>query len=149
MLVLTTPVPIIDDGKKDVKISYIYYPVWFQESQGQIRALLDSGSKINALNPAIARKLNFHTQITNFGAQKIDGSILKTFEMVIIDFHVKNKVGKPRFFQKTFLVANTKFKMILGMPFLKLSNTDVLFDKKTPTWKFYITKEALSTSEQV
>ena len=32
------------------------------------------------------------------GAQKIDSSTLETFKIVIIDFQVKDKVGRPRFF---------------------------------------------------
>ena len=47
--------------------------------------------------------------------------------MVIADFQVENKGGRRRFFQETFLVADTKFKVILEMSFLKLSNVDVLF----------------------
>ena len=51
--------------------------------------------------------------------------------MVIVDFQVENKVDKPRFFQERFLVAKTKFEIILGMFFLKLSNVDVSFNEKT------------------
>ena len=46
-------------------------------------------------------------------------------------------------------MANTKFEMILEMSFLKISNADVSFDKKTLTWKFCIINQALSTIEQV
>ena len=35
------------------------------------------------------------------------------------------------------------------MPFLKLSNTDISFDEKILTWKFYITNKALPTTKQV
>ena len=38
----------------------------------------------------------------NIRVQKINGSNLETFEKMIIDFHVENKVDKPRFFQKPF-----------------------------------------------
>ena len=48
--------------------------------------------------------------------------------MVITDFKIENKVCKPRFFQKTFLVANTKFEMILIILFLKISNADKKWD---------------------
>ena len=53
--------------------------------------------------------------------------------MVIADFQVENKASRPRFFQEIFLVANIKFKVILKMPFLKISNADVSFGKKTLT----------------
>ena len=51
--------------------------------------------------------------------------------MVIVDFQVKDKGGRPRFFQKIFLVVNTKFEVILKMPFLKLSNANVSFNEET------------------
>ena len=57
--------------------------------------------------------------------------------------------GRPRFFQETFLVANTKFEVVLGMPFLKISNADIAFDKRTLTWKSCTINEALPTTEQV
>lgn len=56
---------------------------------------------------------------------------LKTFKMVIINFLIKNKADRLRFFHKTFLVTNTKFKVILRMFFLKINNIYMLFDKKT------------------
>ena len=46
-------------------------------------------------------------------------------------------------------MANTKFEVILGMPFLKISNADMSFGERTLTWKTYTTNEALSITEQV
>ena len=111
--------------------------------------MLDSGSKVNIISPVYFKKLGLKTWKTNVGAQKIDSSILKTFGMVIADFQVEDKVSKPRFFQKTFLVANTKFEMILGMLFLKINNINMSFSKKTFTWKSYIINEALFTTKQI
>ena len=111
--------------------------------------MLDSGSKVNAMSPAYAEKLGFQTWKTNVGAQKIDGSTLETFRMVIADFQLEDKGGRPRFFQEIFLVANTKFEMVLGMPFLKISNANIAFDERILTWKSYTTKQALPTTEQV
>ena len=51
--------------------------------------------------------------------------------MVIADFQVEDKGDKPRFFQEIFLLANTKFEMILRMLFLKTSNANVAFHKET------------------
>ena len=48
--------------------------------------------------------------------------------MVITEFSIDDTVGMPRFFQKTFLVANTKFKEILEMSFMNLRNADILFN---------------------
>ena len=85
------------------------------------------------MNPNFAQKLGLKVWKTSIGAQKIDNFALETFEMIIADFQVENKANKPRFFQKTFLVANTKFEVILRMLFLKFSNADMLFGKKTLT----------------
>ena len=46
-------------------------------------------------------------------------------------------------------MADNKFEVILGMPFLKLSNADVSFGKETLTCKSYTTNKALSTTKQV
>ena len=62
---------------------------------------------------------------------------------------MENKAGKLRFFQKTFLIADTKFEEILKMLFLNINNTNVLFNKKILTWKFYTTNKALLITEQV
>ena len=85
----------------------------FQEDQEQVKALLYSGSKINAINPAYAKKLGLKTQKINIEAQKIDSSTLKTFRMVIADFQVEDGKRRPRFFQEIFLVADTKFEVVL------------------------------------
>ena len=148
------------DGSEEVvlkRIPCIYYPVRFQEDkrqegqegQQQVSAFLNSGSEVNAMSPAYVERLGLKTRKTNIGAQKIDGSALETFWIVIADFQVEDKSGRPRFFQETFLVADTKFEAILGMLFLKLSNADVSFGEETLTWKSYTTNEALPTTERV
>ena len=78
-------------------------------------------------------------------AQKIHSSILKTFGIVITDFQIENKVSKAKFFQKTFLITNIKFEIILEILFLKFSNIYVPFSEKTLIWRTYITNKALST----
>ena len=156
MLVLAISVPVIDGNEKIVleKVPCIHYPVQFQEDQRQggqkqVRALLNSGSKVNTMSPAYAERLGFKTWKTNVGAQKIDGFALESFGIVIADFQIEDKSGRPRFFQKTFLVSNTKFKLILGMLFLEISNADMAFGEKTLIWKSYTTSEALLTTKQV
>ena len=46
-------------------------------------------------------------------------------------------------------MADTKFELILGMSFLKISNVDVVFGEGTLTWKLYTTNKALPTTERV
>ena len=50
---------------------------------------------------------------------------------MIADFQVEDKGDRPRFFQKIFLVVNTKFELVLKKLFLKISNADMVFSKKT------------------
>ena len=101
------------------------------------------------MNPNFVWKLSFKVWKINIGAQKINGSTLETFGIIIVDFQVKYKVNRPRFFQKVFLVTNIKFEIILEILFLKLGNIDILFGKKTLTWKIYTTNAALPTTELV
>ena len=50
------------------------------------------------MHPAYATKLGLRTRKIDVGEQKIDGSHLDTFGMVIADFSVKDKLGRIRFF---------------------------------------------------
>ena len=145
---LATSVPVTDSNEEIVvRVPCIYYPVRSQNEQ--IRALLNNGSKINTINPDYTWKLGLKIRKTNVGAQKIDSSALETFEIVIADFQVENKANRPKFFQEIFLVANTKFEVMLGMLFLKINNTDVLFSEETLTWRTYTTNDVLLITEQV
>ena len=51
--------------------------------------------------------------------------------MVITNLQIEHKAKKSKFFQKIFLVAITKFKVILGIFLSKISNVNMLFGKKT------------------
>ena len=111
--------------------------------------MLNSNSKVNAISPAYAKRLGLKTWKTNVKAQKIDGSALETFGMMIADFQVEDKSSRPRFFRETFLVADIKFEVVLGMLFLKISNANIAFGKGILTWKSYTTNKALPTTKQV
>ena len=45
--------------------------------------------------------------------------------MVITRFSIQDKLGRARFFEKTFLLADTSMEVVLGMLFLTLSNADI------------------------
>ena len=77
----------------------LHYLVHFRKDKGAtIQALIDSGSEVNAMTPAYTKKLGLQTQRTDVGAQKIDGSNLDTFGMVIAGLQIINKLGRARFF---------------------------------------------------
>lgn len=87
--------------------------------------MLDSRSKLNAMTLAYAAYLDFTVRVINIGAQKIDGSLLATYGIVIAAFQVINKLDRSRFFLKIFLLANIRIEVVLGMPFFIFSNADI------------------------
>ena len=107
------------------RVPYIHYPVQFRKYKEVIRALIGSGSKVNAIALAYASKLGLWIQVTDVKAQKIDGSLLQTFQIIITGFQVEDKLGRARFFQESFLLAKTSMKVVLGMLFLTFSNANI------------------------
>ena len=92
--------------------------------------VFDSGSKVNAMHMAFVIKFGFVVQTINIGTQKIDGTTFEIYKMIIAAFSVTNQADKVKFFKKTFLVANVSSEVVLGMPFLTLSNADIDFPKR-------------------
>lgn len=45
--------------------------------------------------------------------------------MVLASFQVEDKLGRARFFQEIFLLADISVEMVLGMPFLTVNNADI------------------------
>ena len=130
-------------------VPYIYYLIWFKKSEVQVQALIDSGNELNAMTLRYALKLGLKICLTNVRVQKIDGSTLKTFEMVLASFQMKDTLGRARFFQETFLLADLSVEIVLEMPFLTLSNADIKFTWKKLIWRFYAAAEALLTIKRV
>ena len=85
------------------------------------------------MTPGYTFKLSLKVRPTNIEAWKINGSNLKTFGIVLASFKVEDKLEKPQFFQKTFLLANLNIKVILSMPILTLSNANIQFAWKKLT----------------
>ena len=50
------------------------------------------------MTPTYVAHLDLKVKITNVGVQKIDGSLLATYGMVIALFQVVNKLGRSQFF---------------------------------------------------
>ena len=50
------------------------------------------------MTPAYAKQLDLQVRKTDFRAQKIDGSLLRTFGKVIAGFQIKDKLGRAQFF---------------------------------------------------
>ena len=61
------------------RVPCIHYPLRFRKDTAGVRALVDSGSEVNAMTPAYAAKLGLQVRKTEIGSQKIDGSIGKLY----------------------------------------------------------------------
>lgn len=107
------------------KAPCIYYPVQFQEKS--VYTLINLDSKVNRISPNFAKKLGFEVWQTKIGTQKIDSLSLKTFKIVIESFLNDDKLGRSRFFKKTFLLANISIDIDFRMLFFTLSNIEINF----------------------
>ena len=140
VLVSATSASVTGASRKALKVRVldwapcIYYSVQFCKDKGKdVLALLNSGNKVNAMTPADMAHLSLQVRVTDISVQKTDKSSLPTYSMVIATFQVVNKLGRSQFFQETFLPADISMKVVLGMPFLILNNTDVKFAEKELT----------------
>ena len=115
------------------QVPYIYYSLSFRKDTIDIRALIDLGSKVNAIVLAYASKLGLKVCPIDVGAQKVDAPIFEILGMVLASFLVEDKLGRARFFQKTFLLANISVEIVLGMPFFTLNNADIQVVEKELT----------------
>ena len=79
------------------------------------------------MNLAFASQLGLKIGKTNVRAQKIDGTTLKTYGIVVSTFSMLDKDGREKFFEKNFLLADAKPNTVFEMLFLTMSNTDVDF----------------------
>ena len=104
---------------------YIYYSLQFQKNTTGVKALINSGSEVNVMTPVYALKLGLNIYPSDVGAQKIVGSILKIFEIILGSFQIDDKLGRTQFFQNIFLLTDNNMKVVLGMPFLTFSNVDI------------------------
>lgn len=131
--VLAIPSPITEasktinlerpDGSKLWRSLCIDYSDQFDRFS--IKGLIDSNSKINAMQVGFTREQGFCICITNVCAWKIGSNKLEIYEMVIIFFLVDNKDKKFCFFEEIFLLAEIRKNIAFGIFFLMLSNIEV------------------------
>ena len=70
-------------------IPCIHYLVQFQEGQAEeVRASIDSSSKVNVMTLAFAAKLGLSIHSIGIGIQKINSSALTTYGMAIAGFSI-------------------------------------------------------------
>ena len=110
-------------------ISYIYYLVQFKKNinQTQIQVLINSESEVNTIHLTFVKKLDFSIRPIEVGAQKIDGTTLNIYGIIVAAFLVIDKANQVRFFEEPFLVTNVSLKVVFKMPFLTLSGINIDF----------------------
>ena len=86
---------------------------------------IDLGNEVNATHPIFATEHGFPIRPTDVGTQKIDGTTLDIYGMVVAAFLLTDRTNKIKFFEKTFLIANVSPKIVLGIPFRALTSVDV------------------------
>ena len=100
--------------------------IWFSVNfEDQTETLLNSESKVNAINLVFTSQPGFRIWKTNIAAQKIDGTTLKTYGMVVSIFSLLNKNDREKFFEESFLWADIKLDTMLEIPFLTMRNVDI------------------------
>ncbi len=55
---------------------------------------------------------------------------MESYKIVVSTFTMLDKDGRERFFEKSFLLANDKPDVVLGMLFLTMSNADLNFQAR-------------------
>lgn len=69
--------------------------------------------------------------------------------MVTAGFSLQDKLGRVRFFEEIFLLADTSIEVILGMPLLTLSDADIRFAEKELVWRSYTAADALPITQRI
>lgn len=99
---LSISVPVTKAGKKKemtlARVPYIHYSLRFWKDTNKMQALIDFDSKVNIITLIYVLKLGLRVRQTKVKAQKIDGSTLETFKIVLASFQLENKLEQARFF---------------------------------------------------
>ena len=101
------------------------------------------------MSRVFAHQLSLTIWKTNIKTQKINGTTLETYEIVVSTFSILDKDGRERFFEESFLLANVKPEIVLGILFLTMSNADIDFQARNLQWKSYTIGNVLPTTRRV
>lgn len=79
------------------------------------------------MNQTFAFQLGLKVQKTHVGAQKIDGTTLETYRIVVSTFFILDKDSRKSFFEESFILANIKSDVVFRILFLTINNADIDF----------------------
>ena len=97
------------------------------------------------MNPDFAEKLDLQVYKTIVDVQKIDGTKLDTFGIVIVLFFVEDKEEWFQFFERSFLLADISMNIALERFFLSFSNIEINFIGRYIYFKTYTVARVLLT----
>ena len=150
VLVSATSTSMIGTREEALKcVPYIHHLVQIKRDTTQVQTLINSKNEINIIYPTFTKQLGLPIQPIDVRAQKVNGTILDIYGIVVATFSVVNKINRVRFFEKTFLVANTSLEVVLRMLFLTLSDADIDFPDQKLRWRTYTTEKAFPTTRYV
>lgn len=101
------------------------------------------------MSQVFAYQLSLKIQKINIEAEKIDGTTLGTYGMIVFTFSMSDKNSRERFFEGSFLLADIKSDVVVRMSFLIISNIDIDFQAQDIQWRSYTTENVFSTTEKV
>ena len=141
----------VEDGKNPrsqlARVLYIQYLINIKKKF--MLVFFDWSSKVNAIYLTFAKELGLFIRPTDVGAQKIDDTMLDTYEIVIVAFSMKDKANQIRFLEETFLMANVSPEIVFKMPFFILGDADIDFLGRELWWKTHTTKKVFPTIRRI
>lgn len=114
----------------------------------KIKALIDSGSGVNAMTSTYIVKLSRRPRLTKIGTQKINGSPPKTDNIISTRFSLQDSQRRLIFFKKTFMLVNISITVVLGVSFLsfRIINIEFVEELRKLNWRSYIVTKIPSTT---
>ncbi len=117
-------------NKKTEELEWVLCIRYLVTFKDQTEALLDLKSEVNAMSQAFTYQLSLKICLTYIEIQKINGTTLKIYGMVVSHSSMLDQDGRQKFFEESFLLADVNPDIVLGMPFLTMSNADVDFQAR-------------------
>lgn len=99
--------------------------------------LIDLDSRINVMQSSFVRRLGLCICKINKNIEKIDGSSLKIYGIVIAYFQVDNKDGKPCFFKVIFMLAEIYMDIAFRILYISLSNVKININNRNLRCRSY------------
>ena len=118
----TTERSVIDKGKSKLQESLFIFPVKIRNKES--RALIDSGAQSNFITPELVEELKLEIEIApQVVLTTVTGETRKTNKKVLLELEIGKELVEVQFYVATF-----KHPIILGRPFTKIHEKDIVND---------------------